>query len=111
MTPESAAALFWYVRNSLYFDLGLHDRDDVMLASYGSLLAEGPAVMRALCGFLDLPYDPDLIAHVDSRRSAAKDPLEIDPQIRGRCGELAARLEAAELEKRTAHAGAAPATG
>ena len=34
MTPASAAALFWLVRNSLYFDLGLDQRADVLLSSY-----------------------------------------------------------------------------
>ncbi|MBV8160005.1 MAG: hypothetical protein JO265_03680, partial [Acidimicrobiia bacterium] len=29
MSPASAAAVFWYVRNSLFFDLGLDRREDV----------------------------------------------------------------------------------
>ena len=39
MTPESAAVLFWFVRNSLYFDLALDRRPDVALASYGVLFS------------------------------------------------------------------------
>jgi hypothetical protein len=102
LSPESAAALFWYVRNSLYFELGLHERDDVMLASYDSLLRDGSAVMRVLCRFLDLPYDPDLVAHVDSARSPDQSRLAIEGGIRARCDELAERLGVAEREKRAA---------
>jgi hypothetical protein len=109
MTPESAAALFWYIRNSLYFDLGLHDRADVMLTSYDSLLADGPGVMRALCRFLDLPYASDLVAHVEARTSPHARPLDIDREIRAKCADLAARLDAAERDKRAVYAEAAPA--
>ncbi|MGH2769470.1 MAG: hypothetical protein ACRDJF_02980, partial [Actinomycetota bacterium] len=40
MTPASSAALFWLIRNSLYFELGLERRGDVMAVSYESLLAD-----------------------------------------------------------------------
>ncbi|MDI5937070.1 hypothetical protein QLR68_02360 [Micromonospora sp. DH15] len=46
MTPHTAAALFWYVRNSLYFSLGLADRPDTLLCSYDLLVADPDA--RAL---------------------------------------------------------------
>src|SRR5205823_5162999 len=39
MSAASAAALFWYVRNSLFFDLGLERRDDVLLSSYDALVS------------------------------------------------------------------------
>src|SRR5918995_1735117 len=56
MTPESASALFWFVRNSLYFDLGLDRRSDVTLASYEAMIGEPELEMRTLCAFLGLPY-------------------------------------------------------
>ena len=40
MTPESASALFWYVRNSLLFELGLDRRDDVTVFSYDALVRD-----------------------------------------------------------------------
>ena len=95
MTPESAAALFWYVRNSLYFDQGLDDRDDFALASYDRFLADPEANMRALCAFLDFPFDPSLSAHIERRDAPERRPLDIDPAIRQRCDELTARLDAA----------------
>jgi hypothetical protein len=108
MTPESAAVLFWYVRNSLYFDLGLHARNDVMLASYESLLADGASIMRTLCRFLGIGYEPVLVAHVNARMSPHRGALRIDPEISARSAELAARLEESEREKRAAYAETAP---
>ena len=93
MTPESAAALFWYVRNSLYFDLGLDRRDDVVLSSYDWLTSDPEAAMRYLCRFLGLDFRDRLVAHVNPGR--AQSPLAIDPRIRERCDDLYARLEAA----------------
>jgi hypothetical protein len=95
MTPESAAALFWYVRNALYFEQGLDSRDDVALACYDRFLADPDSNMRALCGFLDFPFDPALAAHIERRDAPERRPLQIDPVIRGHCDRLTARLEAA----------------
>lgn len=93
MTPESAAALFWYVRNSLYFELGLHHRDDVRLSSYDWLTSEPEAAMRAVCDFLDLPYSHRLVAHIHPMRATPS--VALDSRIRDRCDDLYARLEAA----------------
>ncbi|HET7380310.1 MAG TPA: sulfotransferase domain-containing protein, partial [Gaiellales bacterium] len=57
LSPESAAGLFWYVRNSLYFDLGLDQRPDVTLCSYDAFVAAPEASMQALCRFLELEYE------------------------------------------------------
>lgn len=95
MTPESAASLFWYVRNALYFEQGLDGRDDVALASYDRFLADPDHNMRALCGFLDFPFHPALAAHIEPRDAPERRPLQIDPVIRSHCDRLTARLDAA----------------
>ncbi|KIR61130.1 hypothetical protein [Micromonospora haikouensis] len=94
MTPHTAAALFWYVRNSLYFSLGLADRPDTLLCSYDLLVADPAGSTRRLCAFLDLPYDPVLHAHVGAR-TPARPRLEIDARVRALCTTLAERLDAA----------------
>lgn len=95
MSPESAAALFWLVRNSLYFDLGLDARDDVMPASYDSLVAGPEAAMRPLCAFLEFPYHPRLVAHIEARSSGGGRPVDFEPDLRARCEALRERLDGA----------------
>jgi sulfotransferase family protein len=95
MTPESAAALFWYVRNSLFFELALHERQDVMLVSYDGMISSPQAVMRSMCGFLGFPFEPQQTAHIENRERPDLPPLELEPGIRARCDELFERLEAA----------------
>ncbi|MGW1058094.1 hypothetical protein [Micromonospora rubida] len=93
MTPHTAAALFWYVRNSLFFTLGLADRDDTLLCSYDALVAAPAAYTRRLCAFLDLPYDPALHGHIGPR-GPRRPRLELDGRVRALCTELAGRLDA-----------------
>ncbi|MEP7368262.1 MAG: sulfotransferase [Dermatophilaceae bacterium] len=95
MTPYSAAALFWYVRNSLYFDLGLDARDDVLLASYDELVSDPEGSMRRVCDFVGLPYRAELSDLVERRIAHQRPPLDIDPKVRSRCNAMAAQLESA----------------
>jgi len=95
MSPESAAALFWYLRNSLYFSLELDRRDDVLLVSYEAMVSSPEAEMGRICGFLSLDYRPQLHAHVDARAAGVRTPLPIDPVVRRLCDELSVRLGAA----------------
>jgi hypothetical protein len=94
MTPASAAALFWYVRNSLFFELGLSERPDVILMSYDAVLAQPEATMRALCGFLGLAFEPAFAQHVEVRSRSDTLAEGIDPLIRARCADLQGRLDA-----------------
>jgi hypothetical protein len=94
MTPESAAALFWYVRNSLYFEQSLDDRDDVILASYDAFVAEPRPTMVAVCEFLGLEYEPAFVRHISARPLRANTPVDIDPTIRTLCRELETKLSA-----------------
>jgi hypothetical protein len=93
LTPASAAALFWYIRNSLYFEQGLDQRADVMLISYDRFVADPAATMQPLCDFLGFAYSPQLVAHVESRAPADRAPLELDERIRAHCTELLVKLD------------------
>jgi hypothetical protein len=102
MSPETAAALFWYLRNLLYFDLGLHQREDVTLVCYDFFVEEPERQMRALSAFLGLRYDDRFVAHVASRRRGPHERLAIDERVRSLCDELRARLDEAAGEKASA---------
>jgi hypothetical protein len=92
-SPGSAAALFWYVRNSLFFDLGLNRRDDVLLSSYDAVVAAPEAGTKAVASFLGLEWDPSLADHIERRDDDRPPPLELDPRVRRLCDELEARLD------------------
>jgi len=99
MSPESAAALFWYLRNSLFFDLGLDGRPDVTLASWDLLVRQPERSMASLCRFLGLEMRSAMIAHIEMRGVPGAEPQEIDPVVRARCDDLEARLGAVALAR------------
>jgi sulfotransferase family protein len=98
MDPHTAAALFWYVRNDLYFRLGLHRRDDVLLVAYQDMVEDPESAARRVCAFLDLPYRPEFAAEVAA--GPARDRLPIDPLVRALCDDLTARLQEAGVTTR-----------
>lgn len=93
LDAESAAGLFWYVRNSLYFDLGLDRRDDVRLSSYDAFVDDPETSMRALCGFLGLQYDDASVQGI--RSSPSRPGLVLDDRVRALCDEMMGRLDRA----------------
>ncbi|MDN5851259.1 MAG: hypothetical protein L0K86_00170 [Actinomycetia bacterium] len=92
MSPESASALFWFIRNSAFFEGGLHRRPDVMLADYGAFLADPSTAMSRLCAFIGFPYRADLVSHVAPQRRTPRAPVMIDDRIRELCLPLEERL-------------------
>jgi len=94
MTPATAAALFWYVRNIILFEQGFVARPDVTVVSYDAMLAEPQARVRELCSFLGIAYDDQLVAHIDGGRASTGRALDIDPRVRERCTQLQSRLDA-----------------
>ncbi len=94
MTPADAAALFWYVRNRLFFELGLDRRADVVLSSYDAMLRSPATAMRALCAFLGMAWRPELTAGIAPRAGHELPRLRIDARIRERCDHLTGALDA-----------------
>jgi sulfotransferase family protein len=99
MDAAAGAAAFWCVRNALYFELGLHERDDVIVSSYDRVIGDPEGAVRPLCSFLGVPFEPALVAHVQRRGGPAAPPLSLPEAVRERCDELTERLAQAETEK------------
>jgi hypothetical protein len=96
MDAPSASALFWYLRNSLYFTQGLDARPDVHLTSYESFVAAPAETMESLCAFVGMPCRPEFVAHVDGRGAGLR-PLELQARVRELCDALTERLDAARV--------------
>lgn len=95
MGEHTAAALFWVVRNELYFQLGLDAREDVLLVSYDAFAAAPQTEMRRICTFLGFSYRPELCEHVNQRATHGTGSLVIDPRVRALATAMEQQLEAA----------------
>jgi hypothetical protein len=93
MSPYDAAALFWWARNRLFFDLALDERSDVFLCEYEALVAAPAPVMRSIYDFCDIaPPARDVTRRIHSRARDRGESSAISSDVRAVCAELHARL-------------------
>jgi len=92
MCPESGAALFWFIRNSLFFDDGLNERSDVLLVSYDKLTANPADEFAIIDRFVGLAGEQPVSAE-EVRPAGVPDLPDIDPRVRERCEALRRRLD------------------
>jgi Sulfotransferase domain len=93
MSPYDAAALFWWARNRIFFDLGLNKRPDVFLCEYEALVVAPRQVIGSiyeLCGVEPPARDTTRRIHSESRNRG--DSSVIGPEVRTLCEELHERL-------------------
>ena len=94
MDARDAAALFWWARTSLFFDLRLDERPDVRLCSYERLVNDPEQSMRSLYEFVGVPYpEQDITRGVHVESASRKDDFQLSSDIRRLCEELWDRLE------------------
>lgn len=93
-TDFDYACLVWWVRNQLFFDLGLEDEPNVRLLRYETLVAEPQPTMRRLFDWLGMPWSESSMRFVHARSMRKPNLPEADPQVAALCSELMARLDA-----------------
>jgi Sulfotransferase domain len=97
MSPLDAAALFWFARNSLYFDLNLARHDRVWLCKYESLVRQPEAELSRICSWAGLDVDVRrMIRPVHSMSIQKGAGVSLTPDVEKICEGLLARLDAAE---------------
>ncbi|RJG49456.1 sulfotransferase family protein [Motilimonas pumila] len=57
ISDTDAAALQWYVRNSLLFELNLANQTDVLVVNYEQLVTQPQSVLAKVFAFCNLSYD------------------------------------------------------
>jgi hypothetical protein len=89
MSEPDAAVLFWYVRNSLFFDLKLEDEERVMICRYNKLVEK-------IYGFISLPFPGEKIITEVSTTSVGKGSnIQLNPEIEKLCKEMLQQLDQA----------------
>jgi hypothetical protein len=93
MNPYDAAALFWYVRNRYYFDLGLDKHPRVMKCQYSDFVTSPGQTIQAVYRFVDRPYPGDgILSEIHSTSIGKGRVVELSPEIDNLCNELWLRL-------------------
>jgi hypothetical protein len=92
LNPESGAALFWWFRNHLFFDLGLDQNENVRLVQYEAVVSEAQKELSSLCEFLEIKFQPSMVENVRTSSVRRDSRPLLDAQIRQDCEELWCRL-------------------
>jgi len=91
----SAAALRWWLRNTLFFDLALDTRpEQVLPVRYETLALEPEATLAELFAFLELAPAPRAHAIVSDAPVGRGLDVVLDPAVAERCRALEERLDA-----------------
>ena len=99
MSPESAALLFWYLRNNLFFKQHLDQRNDIALVSYESFVQNPANIMYGITRFIGIDYNDYLVAQVHKKSLPIRKIPKLEPRLVELCDDMYARLEVARKNK------------
>jgi hypothetical protein len=95
MAPNDAAALFWYVRNKLYFDTNLVKHPRARLYNYETLVKHPVTILRSIYAFVEQPYPGDqIVQHIHAESLTKGQSFPLSPAIDALCAGLMQRLDA-----------------
>ncbi len=92
LSPEAGAALFWYVRNTFLFALGLDADPRVRVVRYEDLVIEPDVAFAEVCEHLGVPYEP-WITHDVRTDATPGEPLDLPGPITRLCDALQDRID------------------
>lgn len=87
------ACLVWWVRNQIFFDLGLATDPRVRLLRYETLVVEPQPTMRKLYQWLGMEWSEPSLRFVHARSLRRPDLPALDPQVASLCSDLLRRLD------------------
>lgn len=90
---EEGALLFWYMRNALYFELGLHREPRARLVKYEDLARRPEDTFPPLFAHLGVPFSAESIAGVHADSVGRRQPPRASEAIRALCADLLARMD------------------
>jgi hypothetical protein len=92
LSLSGAHAIMWYLNNSMFFDLQMHQRDDALLVRYEDLVKDPLTYFPELFTFVGSTFDPKFVAGIYDR-SIGRDAFPVLPDaIEALCADVHARL-------------------
>lgn len=101
MNSYDAAVLFWYARNSIYFELGLDQHPDVLVCKYEELVTSPAKVVKTIYRNLNQNY-PGTKIHKEIYSKSLKrgQNIKLSPEIDQLANELLDKLNKAYQTKK-----------
>ena len=93
LSAYDGAALVWYLRNCIYFDLNLKVEKNVLICKYEDLVLEPNVYFKRIFDFLGAKFLPLYVDDIHSNSVKKKDKKTIQPAIEKLCDEMMCRLD------------------
>ena len=90
LSASDLYALFWLVRNSLYFQV--EHNSNVFLLNYDQLLENPSSILMGMCKFVDLPFHDFYSSSIRVGSGAKKLNIKLLPEIELECEHLYKKL-------------------
>ena len=100
LTEHTGAAVLWYLRNRIFFDLGLAEDDRAMLMGYEALVQSKEKHIREICRFIGIRYSARYAADIRTSSVGRSPRPELPDDIEESVVDLYRQLNAA-FEKQT----------
>jgi hypothetical protein len=101
LDPHSCAALCWWLRNELFFDLALDTRhDEVLPVRYEALVQAPDEALADVFAFLGLSHAERAVRLTAADRGGRGRNVALDPAVAQRCRALETRLDAVIAARR-----------
>lgn len=99
ISSQEGAALLWYLRNQIYFDLHCEGRDDVLLVRYEELVTNPDTYLKRVFDFLGCEYKVQFSDNIHTSSVRKQDSPQLRPGIKQACEEMQKRLNRVYDEK------------
>lgn len=94
LSIEESAALFWYARNQLYFDLAMDADERILLVRYEDLVTTPAEKFREIFAFLGIPFSTWTVDKVHARSVSRHAQPQLRDSIVDLCETLYRRFQA-----------------
>jgi len=94
MSRASASVLYWWVRNRLFFELGLDQDARVRLVRYEPLVQDPTSSFRDVFDFLGLMFEDRFVEDVHAKSVKTDSEQDVDPSIASLANDLLMKLDA-----------------
>lgn len=95
LTPHGACALFWYMRNRLFFEQDLKRNPTVLITGYEDAVRQPDEEFMRLAEFLDIAIDPEMTEKVFSSSVRKRAFPPVSERIGRLCDGMMERLDRA----------------
>lgn len=100
MNPYDAAALFWFVRNSLFFELNFDENPRILMCRYEELVANPTENLKKVYQFIGRDFPGEKIVREVTTTSVGKGKrVDLSPKVERLCQELLEKIDTVFTQK------------